>query len=293
MFSRGSRSTGRHARDDRARREQARGRRSLADEREAARELDPPGASGSGDRAGRPEPAAATVPAGPYDSAQAPVDGVARVDLGSLKIPVVPGVEVRVQANQDGVVNQIYLVHGGSALQLGVFAAPRTESIWDEVRSEIRQSLAAEGVAVEEVPGEYGTELRARVRTPQGPKDLRFVGVSGPRWLARAVYQGPAAADPASAGPLAECLRGVVVDRGTEARPVREPLPLKLSDAMAEQVQGAADGSGPAAAGPGGGGVNGATGPVNGAVPAAGGSTADFAPPPPRRRPSPRPRRQE
>src|SRR5207244_2055032 len=82
--------------------------------------------------------------------------------------------------------------------------------------------------------GDYGVELRARVRTPEGLTDLRFVGVDGPRWMVRAVYQGAAAVDTSAAGPLSACLRGVVVERGSEAMPVREPLPLRLPRGVAE-----------------------------------------------------------
>ncbi|HET8681844.1 MAG TPA: DUF3710 domain-containing protein [Micromonosporaceae bacterium] len=181
---------------------------------------------------------------GPYDVALAP-SGVPVLDLGSLQVPVADGVEVQLQAGADGVVQQVTLRHKGSALQLGVFAAPRSEGIWEEVRAEIRQSLAADGVAAREVDGEYGTELLARVRTPQGPTDLRFVGVDGPRWMVRGVYQGPAAVDPAAAGPLAGCLAGLVVDRGSQAMPVRDALPLRLPRDLAEQA-GAA---GPAGSG--------------------------------------------
>jgi hypothetical protein len=164
---------------------------------------------------------------GPYDTSEAPA-GVSRLDLGSLQIPAIEGVEVRVQANPEGVIQQVILVHGESALQLGAFAAPRTDGIWDEVRAEIRKSLSDDGVAAQEVHGEYGPELRARVRTPDGPTDLRFVGIDGPRWMVRGVYQGTAAVDPAAAGVLAQCLRGLVVDRGQEAKPVREALPLRM-----------------------------------------------------------------
>jgi uncharacterized protein DUF3710 len=297
MFSRGSRTSGRHARDDRSRRgsaergaAQSRLGRSLADDLDLAGDLSPVDQA-----AAEPPPA----PAGPYDISEAP-PGVTRLDLGSLKIPSVPGVEVRVQANPQGMVQQVFLVQGDSALQLGVFAAPRTESIWDEVRAEIRKSLFADGVAAEEVPGEYGVELRARVRTQQGLKDLRFVGVSGPRWLVRAVYNGPAAVDPARAAPLTECLRGVVVDRGTEAKPVKEPLPLRLSEQMAAQLPGTASGGAatPAQGSP--------AAQANGSVPGAGSVAsrspgaghvpgADQAPAAataPRRKPSPRPRQQ-
>ncbi|WP_346535756.1 DUF3710 domain-containing protein [Micromonospora sp. DPT] len=186
---------------------------------------------------------------GPYDSSEAP-EGVERLDLGSLHIPAVPGVEVRVQADPQGVIQQVVLVHGENALQLGVFAAPRSEGIWDEVREEIRQSLFADGAAAQEVEGEYGTELHARVRTPDGLTDLRFVGIDGPRWMVRGVYQGAAATDPAAAGPLGECLDGLVVDRGQEAKPVREPLPLRLPREVAEQAEGGegAEGGAPAPA---------------------------------------------
>lgn len=171
---------------------------------------------------------------GPYDVSEAPT-GVRRLDLGSLQIPAIEGVEVRVQANPDGVIQQVVLANRGSALQLGVFAAPRSEGIWDEVRAEIAESLRRDGATVRETTGDYGPELVAQVRTPEGHTHLRFVGVDGPRWMVRALYQG-AAADPAAAGPLAEALQGLVVDRGQEAKPVREPLPLRLPREIADQA---------------------------------------------------------
>ncbi|QOC92925.1 DUF3710 domain-containing protein [Micromonospora craniellae] len=213
IFSR-KRAAGRHARDERA--------------TDALQTVD--GAESASEAPAR----------GPYDVSEAP-DGVQRLDLGSLQIPAVPEVEVRVQADPQGVIQQVVLVHGPSALQLGVFAAPRSEGIWDEVREEIRKSLYNDGAAAQEVVGEYGTELHARVRTEDGLTNLRFVGVDGPRWMVRAVYQGAAATDPAAAGPLADCLDGLVVDRGQEAKPVREPLPLRLPREAGGQVEADAE----------------------------------------------------
>jgi hypothetical protein len=175
------------------------------------------------------------------------------------------------------VIQQVILVHGDSALQLGAFAAPRTDGIWDDVRAEIRKSLLDDGVAAEEVDGEYGPELRARVRTPDGPTHLRFVGVDGPRWMVRGVYQGAAAVDPAAASLLAQCLRGLVVDRGQEARPVREALPLRLPKEFAAQVAEEQDAGGTPAGGT-------PVTRINGAAPPTGGGS-------PGRKPSPRPRR--
>jgi hypothetical protein len=246
MFSRGG--SGRHARGDR------------------------------GDKSERPARGSAQVPPparshGPYDISEAP-SGVERLDLGSLQIPALPDVEIRVQANPEGAVQQVVLVNGENALQVGVFAAPRSEGIWQDVREEIRKSLFSEGVAAEETEGEYGVELRARVRTADGLTDLRFLGIDGPRWMVRGVFQGPAATDPSRAGVLVECLHGIVVDRGQEAKPVREPLPLRLPKDASEQVQQQqAEAVAPPVAPP-----------TNGSGPGPG------AGPSPRRRPSPRPR---
>jgi hypothetical protein len=237
---------------------------------------------------------------GPYDIEDAP-PGLERVDLGSLQIPSVEGVEVRVQANAEGIIQQVVLGYGESALQLGVFAAPRSERIWDEVRTEIRKSLFDDGVAVEEVRGDYGPELRARVRTAEGLMDIRFIGIDGPRWMVRAVYQGRAAADPRAAGPLARCLRGLVVNRGRDAMPVREALPLRLPKEVAEQAraQAAAAASQATSAPPATNGQIPSGYPVA-TAPAANGASGYRAAPPgepavpaPRRRPSPRPRRSE
>jgi hypothetical protein len=181
---------------------------------------------------------------GPYDQRHAPSD-VQRLDLGSLLIPAIEGVEVRVQANPDGVVEQVVLVDGESALQLGVFAAPRSEGIWNEVRDEIAEAMVADGVTAQESQGPYGVELTARVNTPDGPADLRFVGVDGPRWMVRALFQGRAAADRSSEGALGEVLSGLVVVRDDEARPVREALPLRLPKEMTEQVEQGEQQAGP------------------------------------------------
>jgi hypothetical protein len=165
------------------------------------------------------------------------------------------------------------------------------------VREDIRQQLYADGVAAQESDGEYGVELRARVRTPDGLADIRFVGIDGPRWMVRAVYQGPAATDPAAAGPLDQALHGLVVDRGAAAMPVREPLPLRLPRDVAEKAAagaaetavagsaGAGRSGGPPPAAPGSADREPATGPARRPAPAGKGTASG------RRRPSPRPRR--
>jgi hypothetical protein len=68
---------------------------------------------------------------GPYDVTVAPEDGVERLDLGALRIPSLPGVGIQMEAAPSGQILRVQLKHEGSMLQLGAFAAPRTEGIWD------------------------------------------------------------------------------------------------------------------------------------------------------------------
>jgi hypothetical protein len=198
----------------------------------------------------RPEVLTPVPEFGPYDVTQAPDDEQTRVDLGALQLPAVPGVEIQIQAGPDGQVQHIQLAHGASRLQLAVYAAPRSEGIWDEVRAEMQATLAANGSKPKEIDGEYGPELRAQQRQQDGVIDLRHVGIDGPRWFVHGIFAGAAAIDPDQAGPLRDVLHGLVVDRGAEARPVREALPLRLPPEAAAQIATATD---QAAGGPDGG----------------------------------------
>ena len=173
---------------------------------------------------------------GPYDASEAPDDQQERLDLGALQIPALAGVEIHLQTGTQGDIQQIQLAHAGSRLQLGAFAAPRSEGIWPEVREGVRTSLATSGARVVESDGDYGRELRARIRDGSATVEVRHVGIDGPRWFVHAVFIGAAAVDPELDGPLREALRGLVVDRGTEAKPVGEALALRLPPEAAAQL---------------------------------------------------------
>lgn len=174
---------------------------------------------------------------GPYDEADAPDDELERLDLGAILVPVVTGVEVRVDVGPDGQVIAATLSYGGSEAQLGVFAAPRTAGIWDEIRKEIRGSISSQGGTATEADGRFGTELTGRVPVQGGVQAVRFVGVDGPRWFLRGLFTGAAATDPARAAVLEDAVRNIVVVRGSSPMPVRDPLPLALPKEVAEQAE--------------------------------------------------------
>jgi hypothetical protein len=185
-------------------------------------------------------------PRGPWDAEDAPDDDVQRIDLGSLLIPVPDGTEVRVDVSPEGDVVAATLVQGESTMQINAFAAPKRTGIWAEVRAEIADALNGGGGKAEEATGAYGAELRAQVPAEvpgQGVQlaPARFLGVDGPRWFLRALIAGPAATDTTAGRRLESVLREVVVVRGSEAMAVRDPLPLRLPQDVAEAAAAAAE----------------------------------------------------
>ena len=193
------------------------------------------------DEDGPAEPPVLVRPQGPWDVDDAPEDDVQRLDLGGLRVPLPPDTEVRVDVNPEGEVVAATLVQGPSTMQVNAFAAPRTSGIWDEVRTEIADTLLGNGGRTQDVEGPYGLELFAAVPVQGGgAAPARFIGVDGPRWFLRALLTGPAAQDRSVAAPLETALRSVVVVRGSEAMAVRDPLPLRLPREVSEQAAAAA-----------------------------------------------------
>lgn len=176
---------------------------------------------------------------GPYDAAEAPADGLTRLDLGGLRVPGAEGMELRLELDESGeVVQAVSVVHGDSAMQLMAFAAPRTEGIWDDVREEIRKSLASQGL-VDQVDSDFGRELHASLTVvgPQGQsvmQPVRFVGIDGPRWFVRALFSGRAARDREAAAGLEAVLRATVVVRGTDPMAPGDPLALHVPGEVPE-----------------------------------------------------------
>jgi hypothetical protein len=198
--------------------------------------------------AGAPVAATSTEPGqpgGPWDADDAPDDGTPRIDLGALHVPAPEGIELRVDV-QDQVVVNATLVHGPNAIQIQAFAAPKKSGIWLDVRDEIASSVRESGGSVELADGPLGPELHARVPPPPpnqggppagaGPQPLRFIGVDGPRWFLRGLLSGPAATDPNQARRLIDLFRGTIVHRGGEAMAPRELLPLRLPKEAMQQA---------------------------------------------------------
>ncbi|MHC6592680.1 DUF3710 domain-containing protein [Arthrobacter sp. C152] len=170
---------------------------------------------------------------GPFDEAEiGSRDGY--VDLGALLITPSEGLQLRLEVEEATQrVVAVTLDLNGSSLQLQAFAAPKTETLWDEIREQIGQSVGAQGGQVEEVEGAFGTELVAKLPAglpdgSQGYRVARFIGVDGPRWFLRGVLGGPAALEKPAAEALEALFRKVVVVRGDSPMPPRDLLQLRL-----------------------------------------------------------------
>lgn len=191
----------------------------------------------------QPERAELPRPQGPWDIDDAEVneDDPQVVDLGGLLVRGRPGLEMRLQVDErDGSVVAVLLVSEEGAVELRAFAAPRNESIWDEVRREIGAEATRRGGTATEGQGEFGPELRLAVpvQTPEGQHTTqvsRVVGVSAPRWLLRGTFLGRPAQEPDPQGALESAFRDVVVRRGEGPMAPRSAIPLQMPEG-ADQV---------------------------------------------------------
>jgi uncharacterized protein DUF3710 len=176
---------------------------------------------------------------GPYDEADEPADGLSRLDLGSLRVPVPDGAQLQVEMDPAGPVRAVHVITQHGQFTVNGYAAPRSGGLWEEVCGELAQQLRGDGASVHSEAGDWGQELAVTL----GQVALRFIGVDGPRWMLRGVVAGPPERARASADALRELLQGTVVVRGSQPMPVRTPLPIDLPDAIAEHIaQAQADG---------------------------------------------------
>jgi hypothetical protein len=171
---------------------------------------------------------------GPFDASQVDVEEFEGVDLGSLLITPVEGLELQLQIDeQSGQVLAVVLVGDEGALELRAFAASKGGGAWDELRPRISAEMARLGGTADERAGSFGKELHCLVpvQTPEGAaatQASRVVGHEGPAWLLRATLMGRPAVEAEAAGLWEETIRSVVVRRGREAMAPGTPLPLRL-----------------------------------------------------------------
>lgn len=197
--------------------------------------------SGESEVAGGAEPVAGE----PGDDIEGPFDiedfddpdeaVLARLDLGSVLIPMPEGGQVQVEISQTGVPTAVWVVTPNGRFTIAAYAAPKSPGLWREVAAELAEALRKDNASVSIHDGPWGREV---VGTGAGV--VRFIGVDGYRWMVRCVVNGTHESMEALLGQARKALADTVIRRGDTALPVRTPLPVQLPEALADQLRAAA-----------------------------------------------------
>jgi hypothetical protein len=161
----------------------------------------------------------------------------ARLDLGSVLVPMPEAGQVQVELTEGGVPSAVWVVTANGRFTVAAYAAPKSSALWREVASELADSLRKDAADVRIEDGPWGREVVGAA--PAGV--VRFIGVDGYRWMIRCVVNGPQETIAALSDEARQALSDTVVRRGDTPLPVRTPLPVQLPEPMAEQLRAAAE----------------------------------------------------
>ena len=171
------------------------------------------------------------------------VAALARLDLGSVLIPMPENGQLQVEITEAGVPSAVWVTTPNGRFTIAAFAAPKTAGLWREVATELAESLRTQMAQVSIEDGPWGREVvgLAAGHEGQGAGVLRYIGVDGYRWMIRCVVNGPQENIGALADEARNALADTVVRRGDTPLPVRTPLPVQLPEPMAAQLRAAAE----------------------------------------------------
>jgi uncharacterized protein DUF3710 len=166
---------------------------------------------------------------------------VGRHDLGSVLIPENESAELAVEVNQQGVPTMVWMVTPNGRYNITAYAAPKTGGLWREVVTEIAESLRNDSAQVSIEDGRWGREVVGLVTKGPEPVVMRFVGVDGYRWMVRGAAIGTPESADAIAADVRNALADTVVRRGDTPQPVRNMLPLQLSESLVARLRARAE----------------------------------------------------
>lgn len=160
---------------------------------------------------------------------------LARLDLGSVLIPMPDGGQLQVELTETGVPSAVWVVTPNGRFTIAAYAAPKTGGLWREVAAELAESLRNDSATVSIQDGPWGREV---VGSAAGV--VRFIGVDGYRWMIRCVVNGTHETIEALDREARAALADTVVRRGETPLPVRTPLAVQLPEPMVAQLREAA-----------------------------------------------------
>ncbi len=166
---------------------------------------------------------------------------VGRHDLGAVLIPENAAAELAVEVNPQGVPTMAWMVTSSGRYNVTAYAAPKAGSLWREVVTEVAESLRKETAEVSIENGPWGREVVGHMTGGPEPVVMRFIGVDGYRWMVRGAAVGSPDHAEAIARDLRNALSDTVVRRGDTPQPVRNMLPLQLSEPLIARLRARAE----------------------------------------------------
>jgi hypothetical protein len=71
--------------------------------------------------------------AGPYDEDEVPEDGLVRLDLGSVQVPLPANAQIQVEMDPSGPLRAVHIVSTNARYTLSAYASPRSLLLWPEI----------------------------------------------------------------------------------------------------------------------------------------------------------------
>ena len=161
---------------------------------------------------------------------------VARLDLGSVLIPIPQTGQLQVELANTGIPSAVWVVTPNGRYSVAAYAAPKSPGLWRDVAGELVEALRNDSANPSLKGGPWGNEVLGSGNSGA----VRFIGVDGYRWMVRCVVNGPAETFDALLQEARTALADTVVRRGDTPMPVRTPLAVELPEPMAAQLQAAA-----------------------------------------------------
>ena len=158
-----------------------------------------------------------------------------------MLIPENEAAELAVEVNQQGVPTMVWMVTSNGRYNVTAYAAPKTGGLWREVVTEVAESLRKEAAEVSIEDGPWGREVVGLMTNGPEPVVMRFIGVDGYRWMVRGAAIGSPENAEAIARDLRNALSDTVVRRGDTPQPVRNMLPLQLSESLVARLRARAE----------------------------------------------------
>ena len=98
---------------------------------------------------------------------------VARLDLGSVLIPMPEAGQVQVELTEGGVPSAVWVVTPNGRFTVAAYAAPKTAALWREVATELADSLRKDAAQVQIEDGPWGREVVGAAPAGRGPVHRR------------------------------------------------------------------------------------------------------------------------